>query len=184
MLSGTRQLLMIGFVLMASLLAVSGSVYAYDSYWQGHLWGAAYTVYYIAPTVPMSFTDDIQWAASKWSEPSAFYFQPTASEPLGPGGNVGWVDEMVHYVAYCDVWYSGDEMYGFSMEFDKTENWTDAPCSSWWINGYRVSAVALHEFGHALDFVSVADSDTVMHSYYRCYTGLYDRDRQATDDLY
>jgi len=71
-----------------------------------------------------------------------------------------------------------------TFDADLPQGWTDAPCWQGWVSELRVFPVALHELGHAFDFISVTDTNTVMYTQYRCYTGLYQRDRNAVDDLY
>lgn len=163
------------------------TVYAADPYWMGHLWDAGYAKYKISSSVPGQYHDDIENAAAKWSAPSPFYFQKTTQEPLYVGGHLTFGDPPWWAVAYTDVWYSdSDSMRYFMVTFDADlpQGWTDAPCWQWWVSEYRVFSVALHELGHALDFTSVSDTDTVMYTNYRCYTDLYQRDRNAVDDLY
>ncbi len=153
------SLICIVLVLLATVLAV----YAADPYWQGHLWDAGYAKYKILSSVPGQYHDDIENAAGKWSEPSSFYFQKTTQEPLYVGGHLKFGDPPWWAIAYTDVWYWGsDKMRYFVVTFP----------------------VALHELGHAFDFISVTDTNTVMYTQYRCYTGLYQRDRNAVDDLY
>jgi hypothetical protein len=169
-------------------LAVTVVVHAADPYWMGHTWPQSKAAYQITEwTVPSSFIDDIGWAADKWSEPSPFYFYRVPEEPPPwEGGIVGFGDPPSWAEAYTEVDYCGNDMCGFVMTFDADlpAGWTDAPCWQVWNPKHRIFAVALHEFGHAVDFESVQDDNTVMYWQYRCYTGLYQRDRQAIDDIY
>ena len=71
-----------------------------------------------------------------------------------------------------------------AAEAQAIQGWTDAPCWQVWISELRVFSVDLHELGHALDFKSVTDTNTVLYHQYRCYTDLKQRDKNAVDDLY
>ncbi len=180
----------IGFASIALLtfLGVTVAVYAADPYWMGLLWPQGKADYQIAEwTMPSGFSDDIMWGADKWGEPSSFYLARVPVEPPpGEGGRVGFGDPPHWAVAYTYHAYSGSDFSEFSIIFDEDlpQGWTDEPCWKYWISEYRIASVALHEFGHVVDFKTVSGSDTVLYSSYRCYSGLYPRDEIAIDDLY
>jgi len=168
------------------LLSAVVMVYAADPYWMGHKWYYGKAAYRIKSSVPAGFHDDIENAAAKWSEPSPFDFYRMHSEvPAMKGGTIEFGDPPPWSIAYTYIYYRGSWIASYRTIFDADvpQGWTDAPC---WQGGsrLRVFSVALHELGHAVDFKSVPDTDTVMHSQYRCYTGLYQRDKNAIDDLY
>lgn len=172
---------------MLVLLTAVITVYAADPYWMGHKWYYGKAAYRIKSSVPAGFHDDIANAAAKWSEPSPLYFYRMYSEvPPMKGGTIEFGDPPWWSIAYTYVYYRGSWMAHYRMIFDADvpQGWTDAPCGYWWDSRLRVFSVALHELGHAVDFKSVWDTNTVMYTQYRCYTSLYQRDKNAIDDLY